>query len=483
MTKVVIVGGGIAGLATAHYLQKLGKTRQVPLSYTLLEEREQLGGVIQTRRRDGLTIEGGPDSYLTQKPWGLRLCRELGLEDRLIPAQSRPVYVVHRGRLLRVPHGFRLTVPTDIGAFLLSPLFSPWGKLRVMCEPFIPVRREPGDESVAAFVGRRVGREALERLAGPIMSGIYTSSPERLSMLSTFPMFPELERRYGSLMRGMLAMRRKMKGRPAGGDFGSMFASLHGGMSEMIDRLVAGLDGDLRSACAASTLRRTASGFEIATASGDTLAADIVVLACPAHASARLVAACQPELAARLDRIAYVGTATVSLAYDRQPFARDCAPNGLGFLVPAREDRELLACTWSSSKFTGRAPEDRVLIRAFLGGERAEDLLALDDEALASLARAKLERFMGLRCAPLLQEVFRWPKANPQYDVGHLDRMAELERAADRIPGLYLTGSAYRGIGIPGCIGDAVRTQERVAAALGIEPVDRCDSPPPTARS
>lgn len=470
MPHVVIIGGGIAGLSTAYYLQQRAAGA---VDYTLIEGQDRFGGTIVTRHVEGFTIEGGPDSYITQKPWGLRLCRELGLGERLLPAnEGRRVFVVRQGRLVQVPAGFRLTVPTNFRALLGSRLFSPLGKLRIMCEPLIPVRRDNSDESIASFVGRRVGAEALERLAGPIMAGIYVSTPQRLSMRSTFPMFIDLVRKYRSLILGMIAARRKRQASTRTPSFGSVFASLAGGMGELVERLTSKLTGDLRLGATATGLTAKDGQWQVQLANNETLAADAVVLAIPSHVASRLVAAQRPDLAERLDSIEYVSSATVSLAFRRDQVQAEHDFDGLGFLVPAAEGRRVLACTWSSTKFDGRAPADGVLVRAFLGGERHEEVVDLTDDAIVALAREELGQLMGLTGEPVVTQVFRWPKTNPQYDVGHMERVAEMEEMAAESPGLYLTGSAYRGVGIPGCIGNAVRTIDQLAEQFGLAPLD-----------
>ncbi len=479
MPHVVIIGGGIAGLATAWYLQRDAAAAGV--TYTLIERAPRLGGTILTHTLEDLVVEGGPDSFVTQKPWGLQICRELGLADRLIPVNERPVYVLWRGRLVRLPAGFRILAPTDIWAFLKSPLFSPLGKLRILAEPLIKPRLDTADESVADFLRRRVGEECLHRVAGPIMAGIYVSEPERLSMASTFSYFADMERKYGSMLKAFRVLKRERAAARAKnpGAFNSPFASLRGGMSELVETLAGKLTGTQLLGTTAQGVARDGAQFVVTLAGQPALRADAVVLAAPSYVAADLIAALHPALATGLRAIAYVSTATVSLAYRRSELTPGVNVDGLGFLAPRTEQRKVLACTFSSSKFNHRAPEDSVLIRVFVGGELHEDLVDQPDAALTQIARDELAQVMGLRSEPFYAQVFRWPKANPQYDVGHLERVDALEQLAAQHPGLYLTGSAYRGVGIPGCVGNAQRTVAAVCQQFGVPPRAAAPRSPP----
>jgi oxygen-dependent protoporphyrinogen oxidase len=476
MTHITIIGGGIAGLATAYYLQKKSRESGIEVDYTLVDSASRFGGKITTEQVDDFIIEGGPDSFITQKPWGTQLCRELGLADRLIPTndERRNIFVLSKGKLIPFPGGYRLTVPTEFVPFALSPLISPLGKLRMGLDLVIPPRREQSDESLAAFIRRRLGAEALDKIAGPVMAGIYVADPERLSLLSTFPMFAEMERKYGSLIKAMQAAK-KYHPSPNGAHQNSggqssagsrpqaMFTTLRGGMQELVEALLAQLRGDLRPGCRVVGLRYLSPGFDVMfdSSQGQPLKTDAIVLATPAYTAAALVESFAPRLAALLQKVRYVSTATVSLGYRRADLPAQCDLNGFGFMVPKSEDRQILACTWSSTKFDHRAAADDVLLRLFVGGDQREHLVEdLADEELLALARAEVGAIMGIAAQPLVQRLFRWPKGNPQYDVGHLDRVAEMEQVTATIPGLYLTGSAFRGIGLPDCIKSALTTVE-----------------------
>ena len=476
MAHVVIVGGGIAGLATAYYLQAQARSRGLSLRYTLVERDSRFGGKIVTEAPDGFVIEGGPDSFITQKPQALALCRELGLSDALIGTNEarRKVFVLHRGRLVPLPDGVMLVVPTRFLPFVFSPLLSPLGKLRMGLDLLIPPRRANGDETLGNFIRRRLGREALEKIAEPLMAGIHVADAERLSLESAFPRFRDLEQKHGSLIRGMIASRRRVplsNGRPP-----SVFMTLRGGLRGLVEAVLASLDaGSLvagRSVTELAYRPDMSPSFALRLDDGASLAADAVVLATPAFAAARLVAPLSSELAQRLNAIGYVSTATVSLGFRRAEVAHPL--EGAGFVVPKAEGRRLLACTWTSSKFGQRAPEGYVLLRCFVGGARNESLAALDDASLVELARQELRDIMGLSAEPVLARVYRWEKGNPQYDVGHLERVARLEALSAGWPGLFLTGSAYRGVGIPDCIAQGQETAGKVIQSLlsrqGVQP-------------
>ena len=470
MSHITIIGGGIAGLAAAFYLQKKSREAGQTIDYTLIESLPRFGGKIITDVIKDFVIEGGPDSFITQKPWATQLCRDLGLTDRLIPTNDdrRNIFVLDKGQLIPFPGGYRLTVPTEFIPFVRSPLISPWGKLRMALDLIIPPRRENGDESLADFVRRRLGPEALEKIAGPMMAGIYVADPERLSLQSTFPMFAEMEKKYGSLIKAMQIAQKKHTAsshdnpKPA-----AMFTSLRGGMQELVDALVSRLEGELRPGCRVAGLRYLAPGFEVRLdqPGSQLLTTDGVVLAVPGYAAATLLEPIEPGLAAMLKNIRYVSTATISLGYRRADTQTQHDFNGFGFMIPKKENRQILACTWSSTKFDERAPHDGVLLRLFVGGDDGEHLVNLPDHELLALAQAEVEAAMGVTASPMVHKIFRWPQGNPQYDVGHLERVSEMETLARRIPGLYLTGSAFRGVGLPDCVKSALATVEQILSS------------------
>ncbi len=470
--KVVIIGGGITGLAAAYALQELVRKNQSPVSFTLIESQLRLGGKILTDTDHGFVIEGGPDSFISQKPWALELCLQLGLKDRLTGTnrEQTATYILHNGRLVNLPEGLMLLVPTRIGPLLATPLFSPLGKLRMGMDWIIPRKQTPEDESLAGFVRRRLGQEAVERLAEPLLAGIYAGDAEQMSLAATFPQFMELEQRYGSLIRGMLARRREMLNRTASGKEPTpgtipttMFMTLKGGLSELVTALVSKLD---QNALIVGTeverihWKSGLSTYHVRLKDGTTITADAVIAASPAYVAADLLAETDATLVRTLREIPYVSTATVSLAYRKNQFRHPL--NGFGFVVPRREGRNIMACTWTSTKFPHRAPEDRVLLRCFVGGAGREDLVGLPEKDLVNTVRDDLRAIMKITEEPVFSRVYRWEKANPQYPVGHLDRLADMDDRLTRLPGLFLAGAAYRGVGVPDCIRQGNEAAERV---------------------
>ncbi|MCU0499202.1 MAG: protoporphyrinogen oxidase [Anaerolineae bacterium] len=455
MKRVVIVGGGIAGLSAAWALQKHGG-----IAVTVLERTDRWGGKVQTDRVGDFLIEAGPDSFLTQKPWALELARELRLTDHLIPinTEQRALYVLQRGRRVRMPEGVMLIAPTQFWPFIRSPLISPLGKLRMALDWLIPPRADPSDETLAHFVQRRLGREALDKIAEPLMSGIYNAEADRQSLLATFPRFRQLEQSHGSLIRGLIAARRNAS-RAKDQDALPPFLSLRGGVGQLIEALTAQLQADLRLNVAVTSIQ---SGYCLTLSDQTTLTADAVILATPADVSAGLLRHLAPTAALELARIRYLSTGTISFAFraDDLPQALD----GFGIVVPIHEQRPINAITVSSLKFEGRAPTGHLLIRVFFGGARSPESMNLDDKALLGTVRAELASILGITAPPLFYRIYRWIKANPQYDLGHLERVNLIESQLP--PGIKVTGSAYRGVGLPDCVYQATLTAQQVIREL-----------------
>ena len=464
--KLVIVGGGIAGLSAAHRAVEVARERGVALDLTLIEARERLGGTIASEHVDGFLVEAGPDSFLSEKPWALALCRRLGVEDRLVRTDDRfrKVFVWHRGRLHPLPDGFQLLAPTAMLPFATSSLFSLTGKLRMALDLVLP-RGGGDDESLGAFVRRRLGAEALERVAQPLVAGIYTADPDDLSLTATMPRFLELERTERSIILGL---RRALRRAPLPGTSGarwSLFVTFGGGMEELVTTLAARLPaGAVALKQRVSALERAGQRWRVATSEGGRFDADRVILATEAHATARLTRYLDPALATLVEEIPYASAATVSLGYRRAdvPHALD----GFGFVVPRSEGKALLAGTFSSVKYPGRAPEGHVLIRGFLGGMLNAGVLAEDDDALVARARGELREALGITAEPVLSRLHRWPASMPQYRVGHLARVETIEHALGALPGLSLAGAAYRGVGIADCVRSGEAAAER-ALKLG----------------
>ena len=466
--RVTVVGAGIAGLACARRLDALARETRRPLDLTLLDAAERPGGVIVTERCDGFLLEGGPDCFISDKPWAIDLCRGLGLEEEILgtnPACRRS-FVLHGRRLVPIPEGYQLLAPSRVMPFLTSRVLSLPGKLRVACDLFLPRGPEVGDESLASFVRRRLGREALERLAQPLVAGIYNADPERLSLRATFPRFLDMERSERSVILALLKGRRRAPGEATGvsGARYSLFVTLRQGLQALVDRLTARLPpGALRLRARVASLVRAprGDGWLLTTASGERTAADAVVLALPAHAAAAIVRGLDAGLSDSLAGIPYGTSATVSLAYRRADLRR--APDGFGFVVPRSERRALVACSFSSVKFAGRAPDGMVLLRAFLGGPTAEDA---DAVRLERLARDDLRDILGVETAPLFARTFVYRRAMAQYAVGHLERVAAIERGLQGHPGLALAGNGLRGVGLPDCVRSGELAAERLAAEV-----------------
>lgn len=465
-TKVIVVGAGIAGLATAYYLEKKAREKGSAIQVTLLEASGRIGGKIITEHVDEFTVEGGPDSFVTEKPAFLELCHDLGLGGDLIPSNEiqRKVYVLRNGKPIEFPAGFRLTIPTEIKPFIFSPLISMPGKLRMAMDIFVPPLSGDGDVTLGEFIGRRLGKEAVDRIAGPLMAGIFVSDPYRLSMKSTFPRFLAMEKKYGSLIR---AARAGKKNPPppnplAAGN--AMFNSLKHGVGSILPALQQRIAGPIQTNTPVAHIERKGEVLVVVTKQGDRLEADHVVLCTPAYLTAGMVKAESGELAERLNAIRYVSTATVSMGFLLSDLPAGKELDGFGVMIPPSEKRDVLAVTWSSVKFRHRAPRGCFLLRAFIGGYSNENAAVQPDDVLLASARKEFESLFGITQDPIVQRIYRWTKGNPQYDVGHLDRVDELERLATTIPGLHLAGSAYRGIGMPDCVHSARTVAERILA-------------------
>lgn len=480
----IVVGGGIAGLAAAYRLGELSRERELPLRCTLLEAGRRLGGVIATEKRDGFLLEWGPDSFLSEKPWALALCRRLGLESELIGTRDehRVTFVVHRGRLEPLPQGFMLLAPTRFAPLLRSRLFSWPGKLRMACELLLPRGPARPDESLAAFVRRRFGREVLERVAQPLVGGIYTADPERLSLAATMPRFLHLEREHRSIIyalwRASRAAAQDAKG--TSGARWSLFVTLREGMQQFVDTLASRLlSVTVRYGCPVTRVRRASAGWLVEGEDGSVWQADGVILATPAFRTAQIVQGIDTQLADRLSTISYSSAATVNLAYRRDQVHHPL--NGFGFVVPHIEQRAIIAGSFSSVKYAGRAPEGFVLLRAFVGGALQEDLYALDDRDMEGIVRRELVQLLGVRGDPMFVRIARYPRSMPQYLVGHLELVSEIETRIARYPGVALAGNAYRGVGLADCVRSGEAAAEAVFAHLWAVHAE-CDAAPPSAR-
>jgi protoporphyrinogen/coproporphyrinogen III oxidase len=462
---VVIVGGGIAGLSAAWYLQQEAARQALPLRYSVLEASDRWGGKIRSERIEGVgggptLIEAGPDSFLTRKPWALALARELGLDEHLqyLDARGLRTYTLLRGRLVPLPAGWNLLAPSQWKPFLRSPLFSLRGKARICLEPLIPPRHDDSDESLGQFVRRRLGSEALDQVAEPLMAGVYNAPPDEQSLHATFPQFATLEREHGSVIRGLRATRRKSATQET-----PPFFTLDGGSELLVQRLVARLEGDLRLRTEVIGVTRTADGaYGVLLGDGSLLRANAIILACPASVAAHIIQESVPDAADLLAGIGSSGIGSVYLGYRRGDIPH--LLDGAGVVIPSSEGRRIDGITWVSSKWPERAPANLALLRVFFGGPATRETLELDDAGLLTLVRDDMAAILGVQGAPLFQRIFRVRDGYPRYTVGHLERVEAIARA---LPvGLYVTGASYRGVGVPDCVHQGQEAARSVLAQL-----------------
>ena len=454
MKKIIIIGGGIAGLAAAFRIQREIK-EGANLECILLEGSNHFGGKISTEKLDGFIIERGPDSFISQKPAAIQLCKQLGLEDRLTGTNpgTPSTFVYTGGKLVTMPDGLSLMIPTKFLPFALTPLFSLPGKIRMAFDLLIPKKQDNGDESLASFVRRRMGEEALNKMAEPMLAGIYASDPEKMSITSTFPMFVETEKKYRSLILGMLARKKAMLmnavKRPSSSY--SLFMTLKDGLGEMVDAVIKkSPDIQFKSGTKVVDIERNKEKWHLKLDDGSENHVDSVIVATPGTVTAKLLQNITPDSAELLNSIHYVSTATVTLGYKKEGFSHSL--DGFGFVVPKAEGCSILACTWTSSKFPHRAPKDYVMLRCYVGGALQEEIAEKDTETLETLVRKDLQQIMGITETPIFCKIFKNNKSNVQYHVNHSQKIDSIMEDLKNYPGLFLAGSAYRGIGIPDCI-------------------------------
>ncbi len=463
--RVAVIGGGISGLAAAYHLRKLDPN----LDVQLIESGSRLGGVIKTTEKNGFLIEGAADNFITTSPTAIELCRDLGLGDELI--RTKPggggAMVVSHGKLEPIPPGFVVMAPSRIWPILTTKILSPLGKLRSGCEVFVPRKRTDDDESLQSFVCRRFGTEMFERLVQPLVGGIYTADPVRLSVAATMPRFLEMEREHGSLIRGMMAGRRQQKHRAetGGGARYSQFMTLRGGMSRLINALGSSLPAEnIHFNSPVRNLKKTDSGWLIELDDEGQMRADAVVIAAPANHAAAMCYDVDTELAQRLGQIEYASCAVVSLAFSRDQIRMPL--NSFGFVVPHIEKHDILSCSFSSEKYGGRAPDGTVLMRVFIGGAMQPDLLRMSDHQLTELAHWEIAELLDIEGEPILRHVTRQTHAMPQYHIGHKQRIAEIQEQLSQHPTLALAGSSLTGVGVPGCIESGQKAATKILAEL-----------------
>jgi protoporphyrinogen/coproporphyrinogen III oxidase len=465
MKRVAIVGSGVAALACAVTLKEKG------IGFTVFEKDPMPGGKLVTDKIGDFTVEGGPDSFLPEKRATVDLIKKVGLEDALLQTndEHKGTYIFSKGRLHRLPEGVMLMVPTMIMPLVRSTLVSMPGKLRMGMELFVPKKHDEADESLARFVTRRLGRECLERIAEPLVAGIHTSNPDNMSVKATFPRFIDMESKHGSLIKGMVrAMRNAPKPAPSNGKSMTYFMSLRGGMQQLVHGCVSSIGPDVvRTSSHVKGVTRGPEGFQVLLERGiETF--DAVVLSSPSYSSSDIVHDLSSELAERLSSIEWSSTATISLAFRKADIVRDLP--GFGFIVPRIEGRKVNAATWSSVKWSYRAPDDSILIRSFVGGGHHEELVNISDEELVTVVLEELKGISGILATPLFSKVYRWRRSMPRYTVGHLERVAAIDAALSRWPGLYVIGSSYRGIGIGDCVKSGFDAADKVSEFLRADP-------------
>lgn len=460
--RVAIVGGGISGL-TAAYMLAQARERGVPVSEFLIEAEDRLGGVVRTDRLEGFVLEGGPDSFISEKPEAAELCRELGLGDSLIGSNDdeRHTYIVHKGSLVPLPEGLMLLTPTRIRPFLKSPLVPLSTKLMIATEWFVtPTKSRDYDESIATFVRRHFGKAMLENIVDPLLAGVYGGEAKSLSVQSVLPRFREMENQYGSLIRGAKSAAKELKKGIRVNAYGeksanSLFVTLKNGLGDLTRALESRLDAPRihlgqRVMSIEKVDRHWKSPYKIRCEGNQDYEADAVILALPVHTCATFFPTLPEELAEAFRAVPYSSAITVNLGFDERVAA--ALPPGFGFLVPAKEHSRLLACTFVHRKFSYRAPQGKALLRCFLGGTRDPEVMDLPNNEIIALVRQELRNILGLETAPLFSFISRWPSAMAQYTVGHEDHLKRIASVLQKYPRMYLAGNAYSGIGISDCI-------------------------------
>ena len=462
--SVAVIGGGISGLAAAHRLTELEPSWPV----TLFESTQRLGGVIGTDREDGFLIERAADNFLqgATAPWAVSLCERIGFKNQLIPTNEdlRGAKIYWNGKLHSVPAGFQLMAPSQLVPLLTTSLLSPLGKLRLICEPLIREADVAEERSLASFAKRRLGREAYERLVEPLVAGIYTADPEQLSVDAALPQMVQLVREHGSLYRGMRKRRERQPKSTERGARYSLFVAPRDGMSSLVDALSGQLKTtEIRCQTQVEQLRREEDSWNLQTQEGRSKF-DAVIVSTPNYVTANLLHDELPELAQELQAVEYASSAVVCLAFEKRQISRPLG--AFGCVIPSAAGRPILAISCASAKFPDRAPAGMELFRVFLGGALRPEIVDLSDAELIATATSELSELLGIQSAPHLARVVRWPRAMPQYAVGHL---ARLERIRSQLPAsgrLQLAGNSFSGVGIPQCVCEGEAAAERIVAAL-----------------
>ena len=468
--RIAIIGGGISGLSAAYGLEER-RMRGVPVEYVLFETSPRLGGVLVTDRVQDCLVEAGPDSFLTEKPWAIELCKKIDLGDQLIGSNDsqRKTYILVKNKLVVMPDGLMFMVPTKILPTVFSPLFSLRTKMRMAAEWFHPPRTASEDETVAELVARHYGPEMVDRLADPLLSGVYGGEASQLSVRAVLSRFADMEAKHGSLGRAMLAARKKMGTNP-NRTVPALFTSLKDGMQQMVNALVKRLEAKaLRTSSPVECVMAENGGFTVSAGyASDHF--DAVIVATPAPAAASLLRMTHEKLATELDGIHYSSSVTVTLGYDEN--VRRSLPPGFGFLVPRSEGRRMLAATFVHNKFPHRAPENRALVRCFLGGARDQAILNSKEEEILRIVRKELKEISGIAAEPLFARVYKWRSAMAQYEVGHMERLQRIQSHCESLPGLVLAGNAFTGIGVPDCVRSGTQAADRLSSVFGLKSAD-----------
>lgn len=464
MRKIAVIGGGISGLAAAYRLSKLNPAQEDGFEITVYEARNNFGGVIETERRNGLLMEKGPESFITAKPWALELCKELGLENELLPTkeESRQSYIFFKNQFYPVPQGFYLMAPTRLWDLVRTPLLSFKGKIRAALEWFLPPGKAEGDESLGRFIERRFGSEILERLAKPLISGIYSMDLHQLSLEATFPHFRMMERDYGSVIRGLVKRKDNALSSASGARY-SLFLTLRGGMGQLTAALLKQMPQVVfRTGHLVKALERNGAGWNLKFENGIVAQADAVCVSVPTPCAWKILEFSAPILSAKLKEIPYRTVATVHLAYRRTDIKRRL--KGAGYVTSDGEPNNIIGCTFVCQKFRGRSENsDVVLMRAFVGGRQLTEIKNANDEtSLGIRVSLELARQLQIQGEPLSISVTRWPESMPVYSVGHKEKVEAIYEALKKYPGLYVTGNAYEGMGIPDCIHRAFKIADQM---------------------
>ncbi len=470
--RIIVVGGGITGLSAAHRLIELSEEHSIPLELVLLEADSRVGGVIRTIQHKDFLIEAGPDSFLTEKPWAISLCKRLDLLEEIQKTNptNRRVLVARGRRLIPAPAGFQMLAPTKLPTLLSSPLFSWRGKLRIAMEPYIAQRKGGGDESLASFVTRRFGHEMLDRLVQPLVGEVYSADPEVLSMPAALSRFVDMESKHGSLIKALRRETKKSSNDDSGARY-SLFSTFKDGMQTLVNALEAKIGPQrIQLGAPVSRVARAKSGgknngdWDVELKNGKTTHGDGVLIACPTYRAADMLKRSDYELGELLQAVPHASVAIVHFAFHREQVQHPL--DAFGFVVPHSERRSVFACTFSNVKYTGRAPQDFVLLRAFLGGALDEDIIKRNDDALRAKARWDLETMLGIYGKPRFETINRYPRAMAQYVVGHLRRTSSIRQSLARKTGLEVAGCGFEGVGIPECVRDGERAAERLLTTL-----------------